>query len=149
VPQPLPPQDDENRIVELANDLPSSSLSQPVPSRSSSTLGSRYGYLIHVSQRGQSLGSVTILTHEKLFKQPELDAMVTEVAKVVDDTRIAERRKSMAAGRVPVDAELNERLFPSDVEFFEAVMMDKFQFQRLNTMVASAAIEPTAKAAAA
>lgn len=124
-------------------------LAEPVPERATrQVVSSDYAYFIHVRQQGTGIGAVTVLVHAKLFSQAEIDGMVAQASAIVDGVRITNRRAQMAQQKIPVDAELNERLFPSDVEYFEAVMLDKFQFRKLASVNASTVIQPTVKAKA-
>lgn len=122
-------------------------LSEPVPERAVAKQGDRYCYQIHVSQRGQGLAAVSLLLHYKKFTAEEINGMVSEATEITNTARIVTRRSQMASARTPVpDArKTNDTLFPSDVEFFEAVMMDKFEFVKLATIDAKGSIEPTVK----
>ena len=104
-------------------------------------------YVVKVRMGDGPRAGWAFLTHTATFKKEELQAKVDEACQIVNDSRLTHRRKEMAAARTPVpDAkELNERLFPSDVDFFEVVMVDKFGFKRLLVDMTEGSIEPTVK----
>lgn len=148
MPRPLPQLEEDHRDQMSRAAKQAADLSDPVPARATKFVDPKeYGYLIHISQQGQGIAAVTIMVNKKLFTQAEIDRMVGEAAKITNETCLAERRKYLAAQKVGIDQEMNERMFPTDVEFFEGVMMDKWEFKRLSTVNANTAIEPTAKIA--
>jgi hypothetical protein len=144
MPRPLPAIDEDDN--EQTTPKHTVDLSDPVPSRATKFFApGDYAYVIKVAQEGQGIAAVTVMTNAKRFTQAELDAMVAEAARITNESSVGGRRKYLAQQRIGVDPELNERVFPTDVEFFEGVLMDKWQFKQLASVNASVAIEPTAK----
>ncbi|MCL2641596.1 MAG: hypothetical protein FWD53_12170, partial [Phycisphaerales bacterium] len=113
-------------------------------------------YLIKVKMGMSDLSALILLTHTDQFKQEHMDAMLTEAAKIVMETRITRRRKAFATGdkitnetdpaKARADiSKKNEEWFKADVALFEAVLCDKYGFLVLKANIATASIEPTAK----
>lgn len=139
-----------------------SSARKPAPppgdpdARPSSTLTfeGRFAYQVLLACGETGLSCVVTLLHEHDLPPERLKEMAAEAAETLNTTRVPKRRRSMADSRMPVCepgqpleegiAYHNERFFPDDVEFFQAVMMDRFGFSRLVLAAdASVRIEPT------
>ena len=111
----------------------------------------QFCYFIRLKMGGSTLGGFALLVHDQKFTEDELKVMCDDAAKITNEIRIVNRRKDMVANRVPiadVDA-CNEEFFGTDVNFFEAVMCDRYNFRIIRCATAIAEIEPTAKKKAA
>ena len=106
-----------------------------------------YLYMARITMTGSRFAGISFFTSETRYEPEDFAAKVAEACKIATETRIGTRREQMAKSRTPVpDAvALNEKLFPSDVDFFEAVMADKWAFKIVRDTPASGEIEPTVK----
>ena len=122
-------------------------MAEPVPTRVERRHGEDSVYLIQVRQNGTGLSAITILVHTKEFDDKEMQQMLLDAAKIVNESRIAARRKALSDSRTPIRSvqSTNDECFPGDVEFLEAVLMDKFQFRRLASRNMQVDIDPTVK----
>lgn len=94
-----------------------------------------------------TLTGLITLTHELWFSEDKLKAMVAEAVSICNNTRIANRRNEMAEKKIPLPepVKTNETLFGGDLDFVEAVLIDKFQFRKLMYSIIETEIEPTIK----
>lgn len=104
-------------------------------------------YIVQVRMAGTTFSGFAFLTHYRQFSQEELDRMIAEAVGITHRARIANRRKDLAAKETRIDdfKQMNEALFKTDLDFFETVMSDKFEFDIVRANVCRAEIEPTAK----
>jgi hypothetical protein len=104
-------------------------------------------YVIQVRMKGSSYGGVVFLQHYRWFNQEQLDRMIAEAVEITEKVRIGNRRKDLSsrAARIDDAKQTNEALFKTDLDFFETVMSDKFEFEIVRANVCRAEIEPTIK----
>lgn len=104
-----------------------------VPNRHDTKVGGKFPYYIQITQSHGGPGGIATLVHDKEFTADELKTMVAKATETVNLSRVTTRRVEMAKKKVGVTnaKETNATLFPSDLEFFEAVMCDKFDFKKL------------------
>jgi hypothetical protein len=141
---PLPSADDETTAEPIDEKV--IALSEPVPERSISKVedGKDWVYLLAIRQRGSGVSQIIVLTHKTKFKAAELRDMVAEATKVTNEVRIPQMRERLAKAetRIPDPKAANLTWFPADAEFLEGVMIDKYEFRRLNVHEAITEIDP-------
>jgi hypothetical protein len=137
----LPADDNEARTEQELNDK----LGDVVPQRVYRCYDDAYAYLVAVSLHDNGISGATTLLHKDQLSPEQLQAMADEAAKVVFETRVTKRRVALAKSqtRVPSSTKANEDYFEEDIKFFEAVMMDKFNFRKLICTAASTTMTPT------
>jgi len=106
-------------------------------------------YVAKISMRGSTMAGWCFFTHEKRYDAEEFAGKVADVCRIVNETRLKHRRQDMAKKQTPVDdpVAMNERLFGSDVTFFETVMADRHLFRILKYTMAENEIEGTVQGA--
>ena len=157
MPLPLPPRN-PSRNTGAGRPQPSEASSSSPPADASATsavLGastakvaaSSYVYVAKIQMAGSTLAGWCFFTHETRYTQEQFQTCVKEACRNAEESRIAWRRKEMAKNKTPVPnaREMNERLFPSDVSFVEAVMADRWKFKVLKVQPGQGEIEPTVK----
>lgn len=151
--QPLPSRKNKVEMVRGPEaTAPSSHPAAPVVAEgrtaaASVNVNGKHAYVVKIRMKGSTLAGLCFLTHHKKFSQVEVDAMISEACKVVNEIRLPARRQQMAKERTPVHEpqKINETWFESDVMFIEAVLADKYQFTVLRVTSSESEIEPAIK----
>jgi len=147
---PLPPPPSESLATvhkaQRQNMAASEGMSAPVPMSAVDRLPDQnWVYFVKLKMTGSTLGGFAMFTHLTEFSDGKLNEMVAEAVKIVDEVRIVNRRKDLAKNKVPIfkPVEVNETWFPTDVDFFEGVMCDKFDFRLVRCRTAITELWPT------
>lgn len=102
-------------------------------------------YMAKLNMGNSNYMGVLMFTHEVHYDDQTFQDKVRKACQIVLDSRIKNRREEMAAQKVPIHdpTQTNETLFQGDLEFFEAVMIDQFQFRKVMYSVCEWKIDPT------
>lgn len=107
-------------------DLP---VHEPVPLG----LNNCFVYCIQVGLRGSALNSLVFLIHREKFTEEQLRDMADRAAAKVLEVRIVPRRSGLRLKDTSKEhlEKINNDYFQTDMQFFEAVMADSFDFRVL------------------
>jgi hypothetical protein len=117
----------------------------PVPLSGVAEINGKGIYFLKIAMGDTGYSGFSQFVHETRFTAEEFKAMVDEAVAITNTIRIKRRREQLERNRVPITnpVETNESYFATDIQFFEGVMCDKWDFRILVTSGLETAIEAT------
>ena len=117
----------------------------PVPLSGVAEINGKGIYFLKIAMGDTGYSGFAMFVHDTQFTAAEFKKMVDEAVQIINSVRIKRRREQLEKNRVVITnaVETNETYFQTDVQFFEAVMCDKWDFRILVTSGLETAIEAT------
>lgn len=102
-------------------------------------------YFLKIAMGDTGYSGFAQFVHDQQFTEDEFRKIVEEATQITNEVRIAKRRAQMEKNRVPITNpfQTNEEYFQTDIQFFEGVMCDKWDFRILVTSGHQTTLEPT------
>lgn len=128
----IPPLEQPDLDPKTADEI-AGKIATEVPQRAYRNYGDCFAYAIQLSLKNEGVSSVTHLLHKKQFTSAELKQFADQAAAVLMNRILNRRRKMIKEGAEIKNTPeyLNNWFFDQDINFFEAVMCDKFDFRKL------------------
>lgn len=90
-----------------------------------------YLYVARVTLEGSATSAWSFFTHVDKYTDKDFMHKVDEACRITNGSRIKYRKEQLQKDAKNTDPQLAQKLFASDADFFETVMMDKFGFKAL------------------